>query len=206
MAKRIMADPGSVASPRPISVRAGRLRRYRGALLLPLLLLGPGCRMPQETAIEVRLYDLSGARLLRCSLTPSGKNQNQGAMRCQAPGGEVYQGEWIKLNINKSSSRTSSGGSSSQSSLPSVPGTVDTSTNTLAWATDMGIDFDHFPSTYFTFILNSNQGTLIDGFFLDNSSSGGMFAHGGFISLGLPSGGLLGAARDNRGHRYKLMG
>jgi hypothetical protein len=178
--------------------------------LFLVALFGPSCQTPREGPMEVRLYDLSGAKLLRCNLTSSARNPNQGSMRTQAPNGEIFQGEWFKLNSFKASAQNTSTGSgtSNLASLPSLPVEVNQTPNPLGWATGLGlgIDFDHFPATYFSFMLSGNGGTLIDGFFLLNSGTNGVMSGLSLMANGIPSGGLIGAAKDNKGHRYKLIG
>jgi hypothetical protein len=160
--------------------------------------------MPQEGRLEVRLYDLGGTKLLRCNLTPSPGNPYQGSMYSQTPNGEIFQGEWIKLNSGKIPAPSSS--DASQASIPSLPAETREAANQLSWAAGLGIDFGDFPSTYFSFLLHGSAGTLIDGFFLSNASAGGVLGRSRFLNMGMPAGGLVGAARDNKGHLYKLMG
>lgn len=183
-----------------------RPRAFRHALpvLLLLALSSAACQPPQEARLEVRLYDLGGASLLRCNLSPSPSNPYQGSMRSQAPNGEVFQGEWIKLNSGKIPEESSS--DITQASLPPLPVEASAAASHLNWAAGLGIDFSHFPSTYFSFLLHGSAGTLIDGFFLANASAGGVLARSRIFNMGLPAGGLIGAARDNKGHLYKLMG
>jgi len=186
---------------------APSFRKALGVLLL-LAISGPACQTPQQGWIEVRLYDLAGTKLLRCNLTASSRNQNQGSMRSQAPNGEVFQGEWIKLNSVKVSTRSPSTGTntSSQATLPSLPVEANPSSGALSWAAGLGLDVDHIPDEYFSFMLSGNDGTIIEGIFLDNAIASSMIMNFSFKTDGLPTGGLIGAARDNKGHRYKLIG
>jgi hypothetical protein len=76
----------------------------------------------------------------------------------------------------------------------------------LSWAAGLGLDVDHIPDKYFSFMLSGNDGTIIEGIFLDNATASSMIMNFSFKTDGLPTGGLIGAARDNKGHRYKLIG
>jgi hypothetical protein len=169
---------------------------------LPIL-GGLACQQPvarEEGPVEIRLYDLSGEKRLLCDLAPSLKAPHQGFIRSKAAGGEHFQGEWIRLSPAREPDKAES---KYPSSLPSLAAVTDPMQASWSWAAEFGISFNDFPRTYFSFMLYGDAGTLITGFFLDNMTAGRM---AGFLRGGNPGIGLLGAARDNRGHRYKLMG
>jgi hypothetical protein len=183
-------------------------RRARWLFLLLLLLPGLACRQPvQPGPVEVRIYDLSGNKLLFCDLSASQHNRNQGFIQSKPPEGEHFRGEWIRLNLAK---ETESSESHYASSIPALntPGNV--MSQSWSWSAEFGIDFNEFPSTYFSFTLYGDAGTLITGFFLNNASAGsGVIQNllsGSLVNGQPPGNGLLGAAKDNKGHRYKLMG
>jgi len=169
-------------------------------LLIPCSL---ACQHPVakvEGPVEIRLYDLSGEKRLVCDLVPSLNAPHQGFIRSKAANGEHFQGEWIRLNPIRQPDPVES---KYPSSLPSLAAVTDPLQADWSWAAEFGIDFNDFPRTYFSFVLFGDTGTLITGFFLDNMTAGRM---AGFLRGGNPGVGLLGAARDNRGHHYKLMG
>ncbi|MDR3673059.1 MAG: hypothetical protein P4L36_19600 [Holophaga sp.] len=194
------------ASPNPSRLRP--LRGLRIGLLL-ILLPGLGCKQPvQPGPVEVRIYDLSGNKLLLCDLSGSNRSRNQGFIKSKSTGGEQFRGEWIRLNQVKDSSQTPS--SIYPSSIPAINSQINPMSQAWSWAAEFGIDFKNFPDTYFSFMLYGDAGTLITGFFLNNASAGnGMIQNllsGAYLSRQPPGNGLLGAAKDNKGHRYKLMG
>jgi len=130
-----------------------------------------------------RLYDLAGTRLLHCT---SVNNQQQsfgkGALNCDAVDGETYRGEWMTVEAADEPAPQGF------FSMPSI--TNETLASSWSWARSLGVDLDNTKGKFGIFLLYGDRGTVIDGIFVFNSC-----AHG-----------FLGAARDNRGRRYKLMG
>jgi hypothetical protein len=63
----------------------------------------------------------------------------------------------------------------------------------LSQVEDVGFDFKDPPSSYYILIINGDRGTLIDGIF---------FLRGSFLEA--PN--MIGAAKDNRGHKYRIIG
>jgi hypothetical protein len=183
-------------------------RALRGLRVWLLLLLLPGfaCQKPvQPGPVEVRIYDLSGSKLLLCELSAS--NRNQGFLKSKSPEGEHFRGEWIRLNLVKETSKSES---HYASSIPDINVQTNVMSQAWSWSAEFGIDFNAFPDTYFSFMLYGDAGTLITGFFLNNASAGSGLVqnllNGTYLNGQPPGSGLLGAAKDNKGHRYKLMG
>ena len=160
-----------------------RPRSFLALLLAPLL----GCLSPGlEVRRELRLYELSGARLLWCELGGGRKQGARGLLRCSSPDGETFQGEWIRM---KGSTRESSiGESDDMSTLPTLGSRITLST--WDWASSLGVDLEK-NSQRCIFLLYGDRGTVIDGIVVGDSSGGE---------------GLLGAAKDNKGRKYRVMG
>jgi len=180
--------------------------------LVLLILAVPACQLPKRqpakvVPLEVRLYDLTGSKRLVCSMLPNSQGQNQGFIRTRDAEGENFQGEWMQVPTAKTPATPSE--SKYASSIPILPAPEGIMELKWGWSADLGIDFRHFPDHYFSFMLYGDSGTLISGFFLDRASSGSGFSryfHRTFQGNSASGGGLLGAATDNKGHRYKLMG
>ena len=205
---------GHTETGRSTSSRWAKPSPLRRALIwgVALGLAVPACRRPavQHAAAEVRLYDLSGSKLLVCAMPQADRGQKKGFMRTKAPNGEVFQGEWVLLTTAKGAAGRPAGGY--QPSLPIIP--IEPSaamSSAWGWASGLGIDFTNFPQTYWSFLLYGDSGTMINGFFIvtPTNQPGGIagFLRSSFSSHGAPgSDSLIGAATDNRGHRYKVMG
>jgi hypothetical protein len=180
-----------------------------GMVLLFLALLATACRKPvQPGPKEIRLYDLNGGNRLVCTLAASSRGPAQGAIRSKSPGGETFLGEWIQVATEQTADQAAT--SKYPSSLPVLPGEQGSMLLNWGWAADLGIDFKNFPDHYFSFMLYGDAGTLISGFFVDHATSNNwvqnLFQSTTSSGKGPQFNGLLGAAKDNRGHRYKLMG
>ena len=136
--------------------------------------------------------------------------QKKGFMRTKAPNGEVFQGEWVLLSTARAGASRSPTGY--QPSLPIIPSEPSAALGSeWGWASGFGIDFASFPKTYWSFLLYGDSGTIIDGFFMvtpsEQPSGIAGFLRSTFAGHGTPgSDSLIGAAKDNRGHRYKVMG
>ena len=198
------------ATRRPTSRPCALRPSWAAVLLIPAL---AGCRQPAvrgPEAYAVRLYDLHDARRLACDLTPSGLDGAQGTAQARVPGGESFQGEWTRLAWQRTAS-AGNGDGKYPSSLPVLPAQANPLEATWGWAADLGIDFSRFPSSYWSFFLYGSGGTRISGFFLDRSATldpgVGTRVRQLFQRQAAPrQAHLLGAARDNLGHRYKLIG
>lgn len=196
--------------PRPSRHTHPALRSLlAGMVLLFLALLATACRKPvQQGPQEIRLYDLNGGNLLLCTLAASSRGPAQGAIRSKSVGGENFQGEWILVPTEQTPGEASA--SKYPSSLPVLPGQQGSMVLNWGWAADLGIDFSNFPERYFSFMLYGDAGTLITGFFVDHATSNNwlqnLFQSTTSSGKGPQFNALLGAAKDNRGHRYKLMG
>jgi hypothetical protein len=172
-----------------------------------------GCRTPEvrtPEAYTVRLYDLGDAGRLVCDLKPTGTDGAQGTVQARAPGGESFQGEWTRLACRKAAASAGADGKY-PSTLPVLPPQASPLEAAWGWAADLGIDFDHLPASYGSFFLYGSGGTRIVGFFLDPSAAGeasvGAQVRQFFQRDAAPrQAHLVGAARDNLGHRYKLIG
>ena len=150
------------------------------AVLLVLVLVG--CIRPVPSLIN--LYDLSGSNLLQChsvARTPMG--DSQGTLKCTATGGEKFQGEWMAI-----AQKAESDAGIFASSMPAVP--RDAVTARWTWATNYGVDMEALSGRYGVFILYGSKGTVVDGIFVFRTGVAG----------------IIGAATDNKGHRYKVMG
>ena len=161
----------------------GRMRPIPLLLAASLAVL-VGCNKPVPKIVN--LYDLTGYNLMQCnSITRNQRGQSQGVLNCVAPDGEKFQGEWMTMTM---------GGAAEQapdrymSSMPSILGS--SLVSRWSWAASFGVDLESVTGSYGIFILYGSKGTVIDGIFLFRTRSLG----------------ILGAAVDNRGHRYKVMG
>jgi hypothetical protein len=186
--------------------RKGALRSFRiGLFLLAGCFLA--CMPPAPAApVEVRLYDLTATRVLLCDLSLSGRAGSRGAMATRTGNGEAFHGEWVELPCVTDSAPSPSG---FDASLPTQTLPRSPVNGSWDWARDLGIDFDHFPDSYCSFTLLGDPGTLINGFFVENESTNGLLRRalqGELFHRKFKGAGLLGAAKDNRGHRYRLMG
>ena len=163
--------------------KAGRLRSMLFLLASSLFVL-VGCNKPVPRVVN--LYDLSGYNLMQCtSITRSQMGQSQGVLKCVAPDGEKYQGEWMSMTMGQAADATTD---RYMSSMPSILGNALVSR--WSWAVSFGVDLESVTGRYGIFILYGSKGTVIDGIFLFRDRGAG----------------LLGAAVDTRGHRYKVMG
>ena len=169
-------------------MRATRGRQAAGgwllALGLGLLVVLVGCVRPVPAIIN--LYDLSGYNLMQCNTLPHNRTTaSQGPLRCTAADGEKFTGEWMTMTMNKAPDLMND---NYITSLPYVTG------NALvarwSWAASFGVDLEAVTGTYGLFLLYGSRGTVIDGVFTFRTDAYG----------------VLGAAVDNRGHRYKVMG
>ena len=167
---------------------SGRRRGPGGgtSLLLGLCLLVAmvGCVRPVPAIIN--LYDLSGYNLMQVNTLPHRRSAgSQGPLHCASSDGEKFTGEWMTLVMNKLPEPTSD---TYITSIPYITG------NALVarwnWASSFGVDLESVTGSYGVFLLYGNRGTVIDGVFTFRTDSYG----------------VLGAAVDNRGHRYKVMG
>jgi hypothetical protein len=165
----------------------GRRRPDRSLLLalgLCLVFILDGCARPVPAVIN--LYDLAGFNLMQCSTFPHNRRSgSQGPLRCTSADGEKFTGEWMTLVMRKASEPMSE---DYITSVPYVTG------NALVarwgWASAFGVDLETVSGTYGIFQLYGSRGTVIDGVFIFRTEAYG----------------ILGAAVDNRGHRYKVMG
>lgn len=162
-----------------------KLRFIAALALVPLL----GCLSPGlEARRELRLYELSGARLLRCEIAAGATKVKgrRGGLRCTSPDGERFQGEWMRLKES-----TREGASSDQGDMSSLPVIVTRSPmSPWEWAGAMGVDLEKSAERCI-FLLYGDRGTVIDGIVVGESAG---------------SDGLMGAARDNKGRKYRVMG
>jgi len=152
--------------------------------LVPML----GCLSPGlEARRELRLYELSGSRLLRCEIGGGAKRLSaRGVLRCVSPDGESFQGEWMRLKANGRVAGTAD--SDDMSTLP-ILGTR-SSLNPWDWASALGVDLEK-EGQRCIFLLYGDRGTVIDGIVVGEASG---------------SDGLMGAAKDNKGRKYRVMG
>ena len=155
-------------------------------MALGLGLLGAlvGCVRPVPAIIN--LYDLSGYNLMQCNTLPHNRTlATQGPLHCTSADGEKFTGEWMTMTMNKPPDLI---GDTYIGSIPYITG------NALvarwSWAATIGVDLEAVTGTYGVFLLYGNRGSVIDGVFIFRSSAYG----------------VLGAAVDNHGHRYKVMG
>jgi hypothetical protein len=198
------------SAPRP-ATRPSPFRPTWAALLLVAVL--PGCRQPEARrpdSYTVRLYDIGDSRRLVCDLAPSGADGAQGVVQGRIPGGESFQGEWTRLAWQKAGA-AATGDAKYPNSLPVLPAQANPLEATWGWAAELGVDFDHFPSSYWSFFMYGSGGTRISGFFLDRTAGQGQSigtrVRKLFDRQAKPTQAhLLGAARDNQGRRYKLIG
>ena len=134
----------------------------------------------------VNLYDLTGYNLMQCnSITRNQRGQSQGVLNCTAVDGEKFQGEWMSMTMGGAAEPAPD---RYMSSMPSILG--NSLVSRWSWAASFGVDLESVTGSYGIFILYGSRGTVIDGIFL----------------FRIRSLGILGAAVDNRGHRYKVMG
>jgi hypothetical protein len=143
-----------------------------------------GCVRPVPAIIN--RYDLSGYNLMQVNTLPHRRSAgSQGPLHCASSDGEKFTGEWMTLVMNKLPEPTSD---TYITSIPYITG------NALVarwnWASSFGVDLESVTGSYGVFLLYGNRGTVIDGVFTFRTDSYG----------------VLGAAVDNRGHRYKVMG
>ena len=161
-----------------------RLRPLFALALAPLM----GCMSPGlETRQELRLYELSGARLLRCALSSGRKQGARGLLHCTSPDGETFQGEWMRTK-KETTKETLSSETDEMSTLPGLGS--HSSLSSWDWASGLGMDLEKSTQRYI-FLLYGDRGTVIDGIVAGDSASGE---------------GLMGAARDNKGRKYRVMG
>jgi hypothetical protein len=154
------------------------------ALGLALLAGMVGCIRPVPALIN--LYDLSGYNLMQCNTLPQSQGAaGQGPLRCSAVDGEHFQGEWMTLYLHRNPAPISE---NYLTSLPQLTGNALVSR--WGWATSYGVDLEAVTGSYGVFLLYGNHGTVIDGVF----------------TFRMDTYGIIGAAVDNRGHRYKVMG
>nr|WP_320131662.1 hypothetical protein [uncultured Holophaga sp.] len=173
-----------------------RFRLFMVLALAPLV----GCLRPGlEVRQELRLYELSGARLLKCEVVqgPQGaqegrggrrgeRSSSRGQLRCVGPDGERFQGEWMRVRQTQKQTTTES--SDDMSSLPGIG--LGVTGSSWDWASAMGVDMEK-DTNRCIFLLYGDRGTVIDGIVVGDSGDGG---------------GLMGAAKDNKGRRYRVMG
>jgi len=141
-----------------------------------------GCRAPVPGALH--LYDLSGTNVMQCSfISPAAKSNTKGILRCLSPDGEKFQGQWMTM-VATAPRPTGS----YWSSIPSIPNNPLAAT--WGWAASFGVNMENYSGNYGVFLLYGNKGTVVDGMFLFKGNATG----------------YLGAATDNKGRRYKVMG
>lgn len=196
-----MPHAGQQAGATPPGLRTG------GVWVLLVICAALGCKPPLPTGpVAIHLYDLNTSRIMACTLSMSAKDRNQGEMLTRSTGGEAFYGEWVELARLREAEPDESGFDSSLPirTLPSSP-----LSGSWDWATELGVDFEHFPDRYYSFTLAGDEGTLLNGFFVDNESSRSLFLRlvsGSLFRARFTGHGLRGAAKDNRGHRYRLIG
>jgi hypothetical protein len=187
------------------------LARWRSLSLLLVALAG--CRQPEvrvPAAFSFRLYDLAETRRLACDLAPLEPDGGQGTVRSATPGDESFKGEWVRLACRPGDAAVP-GSSKYPSSLPLLPAQPSPLEAAWGWAADLGVDFSHLPRSYWSFFMYGDGGTRINGFFLDRDArqDEGVAAQ---VRLRFQREGthrtarLMGAAQDNHGHRYRLIG
>jgi len=162
-----------------------KLRLLVALALVPFL----GCLTPGlEARRELRLYELSGARMLKCEIAAgvTKVKGRRGGLRCTSPDGERFQGEWMRLR--ESTKEGATGDQGDMSSLPVI--TVRNSLSPWEWAGSMGVDLEKNAERCI-FLLYGDRGTVIDGIVVGETAG---------------SDGLMGAARDNKGRKYRVMG
>ena len=152
-----------------------------------LAVLFTACSGP--ATFQTRLYEISSPILLTVTWNTLKTGSGRGTMTVTAPDGEIFQGEWVTIS-NMSATDTSG------STFGSTSGSVVTNKGTVAvtqwgWATSFGFSLNDPGVQRGQFILYGDKGTVINGVYQINPLAGK---------------GLLGAAEDNKGHRYKVMG
>jgi hypothetical protein len=158
-----------------------------GGLALLALSMTLACRSPFP--IEVRMYDYNSSKVLELKISDLSRfGPNKGCLDFQARNGEAFKGSWLKT---ESAAQDDYDSGDVFSSIPRV------NHNPLrekwSWLADIGFDFDNPPSECILLIANGDQGTILDGIAFFN----------GWI---LEPDGIVGVARDNRGHRYRIIG
>ena len=159
----------------------------KGILLLVnlcLLITLGGCARPVPAILN--LYDMSGYNLMQCSTLPHNQSMGtQGPLHCSSVDGEQFSGQWMTMWMHKTPDMISS---DYLTAIPYVTGNA--LVTRWGWANSFGVDLEGVTGIYGIFLLYGNRGTVIDGVFTFRSDAYG----------------VLGAAVDNRGHRYKVMG
>jgi len=134
----------------------------------------------------INLYDLSGYNLMQCNTLPHRRSAGtQGPLRGASADGEKFTGEWMTLTMNRVPATIDD---NYITSIPYITGNAFVAR--WSWANSFGVELETVTGTYGVFLLYGNRGTVIDGVFTFRTDSFG----------------VLGAAVDNRGHRYKVMG
>ena len=155
------------------------------ALALPLAF--SGCASP---ALMVRMYDYRGSDVIELPIKGLSRfGKTKGQIDFQAPSGESFRGNWVKADTSQDE-----GGQAVGDIFSSIPSpTRDHLRDRWAWLADVGIDLSHPPSDCILLVMSGNRGTTLDGIAFFNGS---LMEHDG----------IVGAAKDNRGHRYRIIG
>jgi len=152
--------------------------------LVPLLLCG--CLKPDP--VSVRLYEHNGPKLMEIQIQNLARHgPAKGLIAYQAPDGETFRGNWLRVKPSESRSEASS-------MNYSLPFTNYNGTG-FEWGRDseLGIDFDNLSSDYGIFMLSGSKGTRLDGIFVFNGSTFDWTS-------------IVGTAKDNKGTKYRVIG
>lgn len=179
-----MTPSVSPACPLALARRPGSNTRRLCFLLLPIVL---ACRA--LSPIQIRMYDYRSPDVLELTTTGLSKfGPTKGWIDFRAPGGELFKGSWLKTD-------TSADGDDASgdlfSSIPRI--SRDYLKDKWGWLSDVGFDFAHPPSECILLVMNGDRGTVLDGI---------AFFHGSLFERD----GVIGVARDNRGHHYRIIG
>lgn len=146
-----------------------------------------GCQTPKP--MNVCCYEFNGPGLLEFQIPKiSAFGPERGMLTYSAADGERFRGDWRKV---QSSQAKVTQESSLYYSMPFV--NVSSFDAKWGWASSFGLDFTEPPTVYYSFMMHGSKGTMIEGIFLLKGSL-----------LKPPS--LLGAAKDNKNRRYRVVG
>lgn len=152
-----------------------------------LILLLMGCSGP--VTFSTRLYNIGEPQVLTVTWHTPKKGSGRGTMACTGLDGEIFKGEWVTISgasYSESYGNTTGSGSTSIITKNNVG-----FSNQWGWASSFGFTLNNPGVQNGSFIMQGDKGTVINGVYQINPAAGE---------------GLLGAAEDNKGRKYKVMG